>query len=528
MKDVKKTTTKKTNVKKTNTVKHHGDEKDTVRVKEIKVTSVDNYEDENEEKKLIVVIAIAILIIIATVIGLLVGCERKEETPEKPTDEVITPDTNENKDDEEEEEKPVAVKVVKKTTTKKEEASEYSISYYYKSEETNSFDLYKITIKAGDKVNKFTPNGYENCEYYSDKKLSNKYNFDTLPNSNTSIYMSCSLIRNTVVYKDSLNELLTEEEIVGVENDAYVILSGENACKQPQTEENVEVDNVKFLGWSANREYTKDQKPIIDYLAGDVVKLETDLELTPVCGVTTVKYTNKIIETTDEVTEEENTTEGEVTEDATVENTDQVLPNEPQQDVVVEEVVLGVENTQTEENIEQDVTEENNTQLNQDQVITEEGIIEEEVTTEEKEDSVIVGYTKEEVDNFELPLTPEDVGLETPTYFVPTTDEVTDENGVKTIVDDTKEELTESEVKLSDVMNNKPHWYDPKVNDNVVEKDYVFVGWTKEETDPETQEKTETEVPEDWTPSETEDNNINANWEYQEGDQFDPSTQEMQ
>ena len=51
----------------------------------------DKYEGESDNKA-IIFIAVAILIVVGTIVGLIVGCEKKEETPEKPNDEVVVPE----------------------------------------------------------------------------------------------------------------------------------------------------------------------------------------------------------------------------------------------------------------------------------------------------------------------------------------------------------------------------------------------------------------------------------------------------
>lgn len=57
--------------------------------KEIKVE--DNFLEEENDKRVIVFVAIAILVIVGTIIGLLVGCEKKEEDPVKPNDNKTNP-----------------------------------------------------------------------------------------------------------------------------------------------------------------------------------------------------------------------------------------------------------------------------------------------------------------------------------------------------------------------------------------------------------------------------------------------------
>lgn len=504
----------KTNIKEKHT------EPEVVRVKEIKVTETNDYETNDEDdKKLVVIIAIAILIIMATIIGLLVGCEKKEKNlPAEPDkDNTIVPVDKVIDEGEQEEQKPV----VKKTTVKKETVTNYNISYYYRTNLDNNYDLYKVSIPVGNKIPKFVPEGYENCKYYTDKNLNKEFDFSVVPTSNKKIYMVCSVINNTVTYKDSNEDVLAEDIVTGKENNSYVILSGEDACKQQVRENNPRevIDNVKFLGWSNTNNNE------IAYHEGDKIKLENDLELTPVCGVTTVKYTNKIVDENEKMDKE------------------------------VIETVVGVDenqnNTPENNSTENELNQTNNENPKKDEIIDSSELPTEEV---EKEDSVEVGYTQDEVDEYDINnLKPNDVGLETPVYYVPVkeesdndanqtvTEETPDENKIFTVVDDSIEEINiENEIRLKDVMNHVPKWYTPQVNDKVIEKPYDFVGWTKPvdkdennqapdpepvNPDDETEEVEEVEkVPDDWKPSVDKENDIYANWELNEEDAVDPNT----
>jgi hypothetical protein len=126
---------------------------------------------------------------------------------------------------------------------------------------------------------------------------------------------------------------------------------------------------------------------------------------------------------------------------------------------------------------------------------------------------VTVGYTSEELEQFNLPKTPEDAGLTTPTYFVYTS-EASSTSYV--VVADDKEELGEREVRLADVQENKPYWYTPELNDNVENKDYVFEDWGIPEDVPGSGYIYNI-LDETYKPTE-EETEIHAIWGYQEED----------
>ena len=115
----KKSTARKTSsssaskrvVPKNQTPKMPAERSEPPKVKRIDVDEINkDFDDvETEDRRLIVFIAIAILVIVGTVIGLLVGCEKKEnetKEPDKPgkTDVVVPekPDEKGNKEDEDE------------------------------------------------------------------------------------------------------------------------------------------------------------------------------------------------------------------------------------------------------------------------------------------------------------------------------------------------------------------------------------------------------------------------------------------
>ena len=449
MKEVKKTApAKKTNItrktntpkkpvqKNTNAPKNNVSQKSNVTKKAVVVneTKVVNL-DEKDDKKLIIIIGISILIIIGTVIGLLIGCEKKEEKePTKPKDDVITP-VKVKEDDKEDD-------VVVKKTTVSTDTVKYRVKYYYRDSNDTDYKNYTLKVKFGKLMSKFVPEGYEDCSYYTDSSLKNKVNFKNTVKSNKTIYMVCKLIKHNVKYYDANGREMLSENLEGKDNNNYIIADGNAACPV----------NTEFLGWkktgsSINR---------VKYTEGSTTNVRRDLELSAVCGKTTVTYVNDII-----------STEGRDGEN-----------------------------------------------------------VEETTTTDEVVNTSVVGYTESDLVNYDVTaLTPDQVGLDTPTYFVPTTAPASVIDKIKTVVSDDTEEVTDTQIKISDI-KNKPDWYTPTISDNVEEKDYEFEGWTKKEEDPVTKEEIEVPVvtKSDFTPDEDDEtkNEVEANWDMQEVDKTAP------
>jgi len=454
MKEVKsKTTAKKSSASKKNVVSTDEAPKITLvkDIKKPKVTVEEEFLEPEENKRLILFISIAIIIIIGIVIGLLVGCEPKE----KQLDDIVPNDEIEDivvEEVDEEEEKTVK-KVVSKTTT---ESTRYTITYLYENE-TKS---YTTNIKSGNLITEYLPSGYASCTYYSDSKYTNSVDFTKAPTKDTTIYMVCSLLEYTVNYIDSEDNILSSNIVTGENTYNYVVNSGDNYC----------AENTKFLGWSNSL------NNVITNNEGETIELTSDLNLKAVCGATTVKYTNKI--------------EGKETEE----------------DSTIEEDIIVEEETTTEELTTEETILEESTETEGETAIGEETVVEEETN------EIVLGYTQEEVDDYVLPEHPNDIGLDTPTYFVPVEEET---ETSKKVVSDETEELGESEIKLSDVTGKTPEWYIPQINDNVEEKEYIFTGWTKEEVNEETGETTDVPVEDDYKPSTEPDaeNELNANWE---------------
>lgn len=459
MKEVKKTSSGK---KPTN---HHVENKKTEEVKITKVSPVyeDNSKKENDDKKLIIFIAIAILVIVGTVIGLLVGCQRTEKEPEKPDDDIVVPVTDddnkkEEKKDTEEDNKKVS-KVVKTTTKIKEK---YKIVFV-----NANGDKYSLKITEGKKLKKYVPSGYENCDYYYDKNLTKEVNFKEKPTSDTTIYLACELKKYIVNYYTEDGVEIKSETLIGTDTENYKVLDGSTLSN----------DENEFFGWA-----TSSGSKTITYKANQLIDIKNDLSLYAVLGSTTIVYKNEIVGKTEENNDIENKEQIELEE-----NTEKSNQNEVKN---VDEVLTG------------------------DEIVIEESDLVEE-TKEEVVNEVEIAYTSEEIENYTLPETPSEVGLDTPTYFVPSEEET---ETSKKIVSDEVEELQEKEIKLGDVEGNTPEWYVPKVDDNVEEKEYEFTGWTTKEENESTGEVENKPVDENYKPEKGKTNEIDANWDLQEED----------
>ena len=212
------------------------------------------------------------------------------------------------------------------------------------------------------------------------------------------------------------------------------------------------LDKENFLGWS------KSGNSKIDYKPGAKIDVNENLTLTAVYGATTVVYQS-------------------------------ILVHLPKGDMPTQED--GEEPPEGDEVISEEVEPDDgeNGGYSSNVVVV---------------DSVEIGYTQEEVDNYTLPSDPSEVGLETPTYFVPVDGE-TDTS--KKIVSDDTEEVGDKQVKLGDVEGHTPDWYTPAVDDNVEEKDCQFEGWSE---------------PSDYKPSTTESNQVDAIYTIPEEDQNPP------
>ena len=271
MKDGKTT---KSNAKKKNTVKETNKSK----VKDVDFTPIEeNFLDENEDKRLIVFIALAILIIVGTIIGLLVGCQKKEQDePKKPTDDIVEPTDKDKKDNDKKKEerydyeKPLPI-VRKVTTASKKTKTKNSSNTNTDSEskETHIISFIMgdnselVDVKDGEKLEEFVPKGYKECKYYSDEEMQEEFDFTSNVTEDKNIYMVCTLIEYEIEYS-------LDGELVQTSNPtSYTVESNE------ATLEDLNVSEGTFLGWFSDSEKTnqinKLDKSIIDLADGNNV-----------------------------------------------------------------------------------------------------------------------------------------------------------------------------------------------------------------------------------------------------------------
>lgn len=441
-------------------------------VKEVKAVKVDDdFIEEDNDKKLIVVIAIAILVILATIIGLLVGCEKKEEEPEDPkkNDEIVVPV---QVDDEEEDEDEVVVKVSTSKSEKDEEDEvvvvipSYDIIYHYGNGKTH-YD----SLKEGSTASKYVPTGYNSCSYYVDENFTEEYDFAKV-DKDTNIYMDCYLMEYTVVFEEGL--VHNNETVFTVEDDIELL--------------DPEVENI-FIGWYLDNEFTNN----VTSLNASLIKY-ADNSNTIYLYAKTVESLNvalyseeKVLVSDQEVTKED--VEG------------YTLPDAANLNVCVNSNFLGW--TETEDGRNVDYKNKSTLDLNKDYTlyaVCGDATI---VYTSNGE-TVTVGYTNEQLaeEGFDLPA-PSELGMETPTYFVPV-DEATLTS--KKVVSDDEVELGENEVYFSEVANNAINDYVPNVGDNVEVFEKEFLGWI-EKTDSVEEDVT---IPEEGTEGEELEDEVQA------------------
>lgn len=443
-------------------------------VKEVKAVKVDDdFIEEDNDKKLIVVIAIAILVILATIIGLLVGCEKQEEEPEKPKkdDEIVVPV---QVDDDEEDEDEVVVKVSTNKSQKddKDEVetviATYDVMYYYGNGKTHHESL-----KEGSTASKYVPTGYNSCSYYVDANFGEEYDFAKV-NKDTNIYMDCSLMEYTVVYEEGL--VHNNETVFTVEDDIELL--------------DPEVENI-FIGWYLDNEFTNN----VTSLNASLVKYADNSNTIYLYAKTVESLNVSLYNEEKELVSDQ---------DVTSEDVDgYTLPDASNLNVCVNSNFLGWTETEGSKNV--DYKNKSSLDLNKDYdlyAVCGDATI---VYTSNGE-TVSVGYTNEELaeEGFDLPK-PSDLGMGTPTYFVPVDEETLTS---KKVVSDDEVELGENEVYFSEVANNAINDYVPTIGDNVEVFEKEFIGWiekTDETTTPETEtpvEGEESTLPEEGTEGE--------------------------
>lgn len=429
--------------------------------------------EEENDNRVIIFIAIAILVIIGTIIGLLVGCDKKseEKDPVKPKDDIVVPDTKEE-DKKEDKETTVIKKVTTKSNDKNEET--YVVSFNLLDED----DVHTVEVKNG-KVSPYVPNGYTSCKYYADENLTKEFDFTNKITSNTNIYTSCSIAVYTIIYDKDTNSQ-TEYDL----KEGKVALSDAN------------LEKGFFEGWYTTPDFSGDR---VYYLSKDLTKIaneQNEIHLyAKVADSYSIRYHSK---------------GGEVGITFTyysqkempirIENYGGFAPEGMKK--------LGFATKQGSNVIEY--------QLNQ--MVTLTGDLDlyavfgtARVIYESEGETVTVGMTSEELDNYNLP-TPDEVGLKTPTYFVKV--DKTNENA-KEVVPDEIEELLDNQIKISDAKSKAGENETIEVGDSVEELEKVFDGWQAKETDEEGNEIL-VDVDDTYKPEDNTDNELVAKWKEQD------------
>ena len=433
----------------------------------------ENFIENDSDKRVIVFVVVAILVIIVTIIGILVGCQKEEKDDTKEPDIVVPGDKDEDEEKDEEDDTDIIVKKVTSTSSDNNK-NIYEVLFYYNDLE----DFYIKEVKEGKKVSAFVPEGFESCRYYTSSELTTEFNFNTKITSDTSIYMDCIAIEYTIIYdKQSVNPT------------TYSVTDGTVLLNDPYSE-------IIFVGWYDTKTFENKVTaltPSIISLANENKEIHLYAKEVDSLTVTYLGYNDTSI--INDVTKLE------------MNNYEVASPIEGMCDS--ETNFLGWTKTQGGNKINANP----GSTIEVDGDITFYAVCGAAKVIYASEGNVVeeVGYTKEDLESYELP-DAEELDMEVPTYFVPVEQET---ETSKKVVDDTAV-VGEKEIKLSDVQGKEGTGYTSQVGDNVEELEKIFDGWSKEDTD--TSSPTygqQVEVPDDFVPEENSDTTLNAIWEEQ-------------
>ena len=443
------------------------------------VKNDEKFMEEENDNRVIIFIAIAILVIIGTIIGLLVGCDKKtdDKDPVKPKDNIVVPDNNKKDEDKKEETKTTVIKKVttksNDNTNKTEEEETYVVSFNLLDEDS----VYTVEVKNG-KVTPYVPYGYDSCKYYSDEKLTTEFDFNKTITQNTNVYTSCSITTYKIIYD---RETTSPKEYFI--KDGKVALSG------------VELETGFFEGWYTTPDFSGDK---VEYLGRNLVNIaNSDNEIylyAKIVATYTVSYYdyngNKSFSIIYDKQSEN---------PVTIKSFD-VIPEGTK--------MLGFSTSKDSKVIEYNVGEKVTLTGDLDlyQVIGTAKVI-----YESEGELVTVGMTTEELDDYNLP-TPDEVGIKAPTYFVKV--DKTSPNAKEVVPDEVKEAL-EGQIRLADAKAKAGENETIEVGDSVEELEKVFDGWQTKETDEEGNE-TLVDVDENYKPEDNTDNELVAKWKEQE------------
>lgn len=498
MKDVKEKDFKKKPVSKANTkvnveakpsAKKPGNTKrikdEGVVVKEVKLTTVE-YVEEEEDKRLIVIVAIAVLLIMAVIMGLLVGCTKEDKKPTKPEPTPVVPEKPAN-------EEANVKKPVRRVSAKAEEkpVEEEKINMYAVKFLFNNQTLKYMEVEEDSLVTPYVPSGYNACVYYEDDTFENEFNFKNRINKDTNIYTVCEVDNYTINY-DTETDNVTE----------YNLGLGVVALDAPTVEM-----EVPFVSWYLDEDFTKPvkelNKDVIKYADSEkVINLYARFED---LGITYFDDNKeKAAADTDNII---NDVRGVCSEGALLGwNSDPVLRNVEYK--FGEEVEL-------------------HDNLNLYPVCGSAAVVY--VSNDEE---VTIAYTEEELEEYILP-EPKEVGLEVPTYYVPV-EEKTETS--KKVVPNEAIDLLDNEITLDEANLNAGTDFEFAVGDNVEEHNKVFVGWTEKddtlldpELDPELEGEEEIEVlPEDYVPKNNAETTLEAQYREQTPEELESGIYDME
>ncbi len=446
----------------------------------VKVVKIeDNFLDDDNDNRVIIFVAIAILVIIGTIIGLLVGCEKKEDDkdPSKPKDNVVVPvDDDKTKEDDKKGEtttKTVIRKVTTKsndTTTKENEEKTYVVSFNLLDDDS----IYTVEAKDG-KVRPYLPYGYDSCKYYSDEKLTSEFDFTKTITENTNIYTSCSFTTYKIIYD---RETTSPKE--------YTVKSGKVALS------GVELETGFFEGWYTTPNFDGEK---VDYLGRNLAKIANSDNEIYLYAKTAEKYEVRY--------HDRNGGVGLIFTFRSQKNNSITLMK-----YGTSEELLGYTTSKDSKVIEYNVGEKVTLTGDLDlyQVIGTAKVI-----YESEGELVTVGMTTEDLGDYNLP-TPDEVGIKAPTYFVKV--DKTNPNTKEVVPDEVKEAL-EGQIRLSDAKAKAGENETIEVGDSVEELEKVFDGWQTKETDEEGNE-TLVDVDENYKPEDNTDNELVAKWKEQD------------
>lgn len=447
----------------------------------VKVVKIeDNFLDDDNDNRVIIFVAIAILVIIGTIIGLLVGCEKKEDDkdPSKPKDNVVVPvDDDKIKEDDKKEETNTTKTVIRKvttksndTTTKEDEEKTYVVSFNLLDDDS----IYTVEAKDG-KVRPYLPYGYDSCKYYSDEKLTSEFDFTKTITENTNIYTSCSFTTYKIIYD---RETTSPKE--------YTVKSGKVALS------GVELETGFFEGWYTTPNFDGEK---VDYLGRNLAKIANSDNEIYLYAKTAEKYEVRY--------HDRNGGVGLIFTFRSQKNNSITLMK-----YGTSEELLGYTTSKDSKVIEYNVGEKVTLTGDLDlyQVIGTAKVI-----YESEGELVTVGMTTEDLGDYNLP-TPDEVGIEAPTYFVKV--DKTNPNAKEVVPDEVKEAL-EDQIRLSDAKAKAGENETIEVGDSVEELEKEFDGWQTKETDEEGNE-TLVDVDENYKPEDNTDNELVVKWKEQD------------